>query len=293
MNSIPGSGFNTPGFTLFDPNQFGQREFPQKNHFAQSSISQTSQYERITAADRLQKDITLETAEGDTVTISYQKNTAFLAEKYNAVYQKNSLQQNDRGILQEQLRAQVYSEFFAYSQEEQFSLAITGDLNEDEQRDIREALERIDKLMLETMSGGDIFAGAPEATGIIDLENISAVEADYRYRSLITIEEVAQANSITNYTGDRVPSASAATSPSSPMDRLQELIDKMAQIVEEQISEKKLPAAMFKRPVEQLFADHIARLHEVEGDGPQPSLIQDAFRFLGDRLLQNIEEMEP
>ncbi len=304
MNSIPGSGLNAHGLNLFDPNQFGQRDLSQKNQFTNSSVSQAMQYERVTAASSWQKDITLETVEGDTVTISYQKDTAFLSEKYDALYQNNSLQQSDRGIMQQQQWAHIHSELFAYSQEEQFTLTVAGDLNEDEQRDIREALERIDKLMIETMQGGDIFAGAEEAAGIIGLENIAAVEADYRYRSLITIEEVAQANSITNtnYGSDGalddnlselLAPISSFAAPATPMERLQELIDEMAEIIGKQVSDKKMPPDQFLLPVEQLFADHIERFNsEAEPDDPQARLFQDTFRFLGEGLLQKIENMQ-
>ncbi len=304
MNSIPGSGLNAHGLNLFDPNQLGQRDLSQKNQFTNSSVSQAMQYERVTAASSWQKDITLETVEGDTVTISYQKDTAFLSEKYDALYQNNSLQQSDRGIMQQQQWAHIHSELFAYSQEEQFTLTVAGDLNEDEQRDIREALERIDKLMIETMQGGDIFAGAEEAAGIIGLENIAAVEADYRYRSLITIEEVAQANSITNtnYGSDGalddnlselLAPISSFAAPATPMERLQELIDEMAEIIGKQVSDKKMPPDQFLLPVEQLFADHIERFNsEAEPDDPQARLFQDTFRFLGEGLLQKIENMQ-
>ncbi len=318
MNSISGSGFNVPGFNPFDSGQAGQGELSQKNQSTNSSILQISEYQRVTAASSMQKDIALATAEGDTVTISYQKNTAFLAEKYDAFYQKDSLSRNDNEILQQQQWVRVHSELFAYSRDEQFTLAISGDLNEDEQRDIREALERIDKLMLETMSGGDILAGSQAAAGIIGLENISAVAADYRYRSLVTIEEAAQANSITQYVGKGIPddnlsgipgsmstmpspalssslSPSFAASPATPMERLQELIDKMTQIVEKQISDKKMSPDQFLLPVEQLFDDHIARLDGLESEsdaeaenGPHPSFFQDVFSFLRDGLLQQI-----
>jgi hypothetical protein len=157
--------------------------------------------------------------------------------------------------------------------------------------------------MIETMQGGDIFAGAEEAAGIIGLENIAAVEADYRYRSLITIEEVAQANSITNtnYGRDDVldDNLSELLAPMSsnadfatPMDRLQELIDAMAQIIAEPVSDKKIEPDQFLLPVEQLFADYIERLDEVELDDPQARLFQDTFRLLGDGLLQKIGEMQ-
>jgi len=306
MNSIPGSGLNAQGFTLFDPSQFGKRDLAQKNQFSNSSVSQAMQYERITAASSMEKDITLETAEGDTVTISYQKDTAFLAEKYDAIYQKSFLQQRDGSVVSQQQWAHMHSELFAYSQEEQFTLTIAGDLNEDEQRDIREALERIDKLMIETMQGGDLFVGAEEASGIVGLENIAAVEADYRYRSLITIEEVAQVNSITdtNYGSNGVldgnlgefsaPISSDAVS-AAPRDHLRELIDEMAEIIEKQISDKKIDPDRFILPVDRLFADHIEQLNqeEPEPEVSQARFFQDTFRFLGDGLLQEIENMRP
>lgn len=299
MNSIPVFGLNAPGRIFSDQNQHGERDLSGDIHSANSSFSQASKYERITAASSLQKDISLKTAEGDTVTISYQKDTAFLNETYDALYLKNSLMQSDRGTLLQQQQAQVHSELLAYSQEEQFSLTISGDLNEGEQRDIREALERIDKLMLETMAGGDLFAGAEDVAGIVGLENIAAVAADYRYQSLITIEEVSQATSTTKYIGegtlnDRLSDFfnSIATPSATPADRLGELVDEMAQILREQISEKKLLPEQFILPVEQLFADHDERFARAEPDSDQPRAIQEVFKFLGNGILQKIEEMQ-
>ncbi len=247
---------------------------------------------RVTASTSLSKDITIETAEGDKVTLSYRNDTSFQAASYDALYQRNSLVNGENGDLMHQRTTQSHTDIFSYSQESRFSLTVEGDLNEQERKDIREALERIDKLMIDTLQGGDLLHGAKDAAKIIALESIAAVDADYRYQSLVTIEEMTQVASISNYgdsgaledglSGLKLPEPS-----SSSMEQAQELIDRMAEFIEEWAAEKKLKTEHFLRPVEKLFADHLERL----GDKPQAQRHQELFRYLGKGLLEQIREM--
>ena len=247
---------------------------------------------RVTASTSLSKDITIETAEGDKVTLSYRNDTSFQAASYDAFYQRNSLVNGENGDLVHQRTAQSHTDIFSYSRETRFSLTVEGDLNEQERKDIREALERIDKLMMDTLQGGDLLKGAQDAAKIIALESIAAVEADYRYQSLATIEEMTRAASVSNYgdSGALEDSLSGPESPelpSSSMDQIQELIDRMAEFIEEWADEKKLKPEHFLRPVEKLFADYIERLE----DNPQAQRRQELFKYLGEGLLEQIRDM--
>lgn len=246
---------------------------------------------RVTAATSLSKDVTIETAQGDKVTLSYKNDTSFQAASYDSLYQKSSLVNGEKGELMQQQIAQSHSDLFAYSQESQLSLSVEGDLNEQERQDIREALERIDKLMMETLQGGDLIQGAQDAVEIIALESIATVDADYRYQSVVTIEEMTQVSSVANYgdsgalekgdSGLKLPDR-----PSSSRDQVQELIDRMAEFIEDWAAEKKLKPEQFIRPLEKLFADHLARLE----DKPRTRSQQELFKGLGQGLLKQIKK---
>ena len=154
------------------------------------------------------------------------------------------------------------------------------------------ALEIIDKLMMDTLQGGDLLKAAHDAAKILELESIDTVDADYRYQSLITIEEMTQLTSVSNYGDsgalkDGLSGLELPERPSSSMDQVQELIDRMAEFIEEWAAEKKLKTEHFLRPMEKLFADHLERFE----DKPQAQHHQELFRFLGKGLLKQIREM--
>ena len=247
---------------------------------------------RVTSATSLSKEISLQTAEGDKVTISYRNDTRFQAASYDAVYREASLTRGPDGALMHQRRTQFHADLFAYSQERRSSLSVEGDLNDQERQDIREALERIDRLMIDTLQGGDLRQGAHEAAGIIGLESIAAVDVDYRYQSFIAVEEMRQAASVSRDESlgpqeETFSSFSVATHSSSSMDQLRELIDRMAAIIEDQVVGKKLKPDHFIRPLEKLFADHLERLE----DEPQARQPSEIFRFLGQGLLERVGKM--
>ena len=268
----------------------------------QSSLSGNSQPEnsytslalkaaRVTASTSLSKDITIETDEGDKVTLSYKNDTRFQAASYDAFYQRNTLVNGENGNLMHQQTAQSYTDIFSYSQENQFSLSIEGDLNQQERKDIRKALEIIDKLMMDTLQGGDLLKAAQNAAKILNLESIDTVDADYRYQSLVTIEEMTQVTSVSNYgdSGVLEDSLSGLELPerSSTEEQVQELIDRMAEFIEEWAAEKKMKTEHFLRPVEKLFADYLEKLE----DDPQAQAQKELFEYLGKGLLEQIRDM--
>ena len=274
------------------PNQLDRSLLSENSQPENSYSSLALKAARVTAATSLSKDITLETAEGDKVTLSYKNDTSFLAASYDALYQRNSLVNGENGDLMHQRTAQSHTDIFAFSQESRFSLTVEGDLNEQERKDLREALERLDKLMMDTLQGDDLLHGAQEAAEIIGLETIAAVDADYRYQSLISIEEMTQVASASNY-GDSgaleegLSGLELPERPSSSIEQVQKLIDRMAEFIEDWAAEKKLKPEHFLHPVEKLFADHIEKLE----DDPQTQAQKELFKYLGTGLLEQIRDM--
>ncbi len=273
------------------PKQLDQSALSGNSQPENSYTSLALKAARVTASTSLGKDITIETDEGDKVTLSYKNDTRFQAASYDAFYQRNTLVNGENGNLMHQQTAQSHTDIFSYSQETQFSLSIEGDLSEQERKDIRKALEIIDKLMMDTLQGGDLLTAAQDAAKILELESIDTVDADYRYQSLVTIEEMTQVTSVSNY-GDAgvledTPFRLELPERSSTEEQVQELIDRMAEFIEEWAAEKKLKTEHFLRPVEKLFADHLEKLK----DDPQAQAQQELFKYLGKGLLEQIRDM--
>ncbi|MCD6535082.1 MAG: hypothetical protein J7L25_13555 [Deltaproteobacteria bacterium] len=273
------------------PKQLDQSALSGNSQPENSYTSLALKAARVTASTSFSKDIAIETDEGDKVTLSYKNDTSFQAASYDAFYQRNSLVSGENGDLMCQQTAQSHTDIFSYSQETQFPLSIEGDLSEQERKDIREALEIIDKLMMDTLQGGDLLKAAQDAAKILELESIDTVDADYRYQSLITIEEMTQVSSVSNY-GDAealegTPSRLELPERSSTEERVQELIERMAEFIEEWAAEKKLKTEHFLRPVEKLFADHLGKLE----DDPEAQAQQELFKYLGKGLLEQIRDM--
>jgi uncharacterized membrane protein len=273
------------------PKQLDQSALSGNSQPENSYTSLALKAARVTASTSLSKNITIETDEGDKVTLSYKNDTRFQAASYDAFYQRNALVNGENGDLMRQQTAQSHTDIFSYSQETQFSLSIEGDLSEQERKDIRKALEIIDKLMMDTLQGGDLLKAAQDAAKILKLESIDTVDADYRYQSLVTIEEMTQVTSVSSY-GDSgaledTPSRLELQERSSTEEQVQELIDRMAEFIEEWAAEKKLKTEHFLRPVEKLFADHLEKLE----DDPQALAQKELFKYLGKGLLEQIREM--
>ncbi|MEA1923486.1 MAG: hypothetical protein U9N63_12615 [Pseudomonadota bacterium] len=273
------------------PKQLDQSALSGNSQPENSYTSLALKAARVTASTSLSKDIAIETDEGDKVTLSYKNDISFQAASYDAFYQRDSLINGENGDLMRRQTAQSHTDIFSYSQESRFSLSIEGDLNGQERKDIREALEIIDKLMMDTLSGGDLLQAAQDAAKILELESIDTVGADYRYQSLVTIEEMTQVASVSNYGDSGAPedtlSGLELPERSSTEERVQELIDQMAEFIEEWAVEKKLKTEHFLRPVEKLFADHLEKLE----DDPQSQAQRELFRYLGKGLLEQIRDM--
>ncbi|MBN2810178.1 MAG: hypothetical protein JXR80_11850, partial [Deltaproteobacteria bacterium] len=149
---------------------------------------------------------------------------------------------------------------------------------------------------------------------IKELESIATVEADYRYQSLVTIEEMSRVSSAADYGNVGAlrpgafesgylegglpglglidspafrPDSRPASRPDFQKDQIQDLIDRMAEVIKEWEAEKKLKPEQFIRPLEKLFADHLEKLK----DNPQAHARQELFRELGDGLLDQVRNM--
>lgn len=130
------------------------------------------------ASRQEQSSITIVTAEGDKVTI----NKAF-SEQTNAMTYDRFARTSDGQL-------KVHADSLNYSRTDQFAFSVEGDLNEQELRDIRKALNMTDRLMPQ-MARGDMDALGKSVEKFASLSTLSSLDASYQYSEQIQVSEYA------------------------------------------------------------------------------------------------------
>ena len=119
---------------------------------------QASQSLRLAAVSEVSKDITLHTKEGDTVTLSMDRETVAVygRDARMSIDQQYAVTADGEQFAQERMATETQA-WFGLESSQEITLTVEGDLSREEMRDIRKALRRIDRLI------GKSFG--PEAAG--------------------------------------------------------------------------------------------------------------------------------
>lgn len=289
MNSI--SAFNAPAV--------GSR--------SASFAASASDYFAVHALSTMDKNISLETAEGDKVTLSSASQTAFKYESYQSQSETRGRGElpppRDQapsqpasaagppllpGLYEYQSMEYQSAELFAFNRQSDFNLTIEGELSEEEWAEIRQALASIDEIMTAALNGEDPVANAEKAVALLELDTISSLEADYRYRSLTVIESRQNYTATGSLTGpaEGLGSRLAQADPVAAAERIQELLDKLTAALDEARDHGVEPKRL-RTPVEELFARYEQKLDE----RPEWAERRGLFKQLG-RGLQDWFERE-
>jgi hypothetical protein len=177
---------------------------------------QASERLRMAAVTEHGQDIVLHTKEGDTVTLSLERKTV-------AVYGRDarlSLQRYaavDDGGRQAAVGdlAAESREWFGFEDRREFALSIEGDLNRNEVRDIRKALQRIHRLMDRTF--GRVPGKAASRAGLAGLESLAGVEVRAQEtRSLLATRSTSVTALTYGTDGQFTPGSEAPPVPEAP-----------------------------------------------------------------------------
>lgn len=204
---------------------------------------------RLAAVSESSQDIVLHTKEGDTVTLSMDRETVAVYGRDARVAISQRYRANDEGdhSAEERLAGES-QEWFGLQTTRDISLSIEGDLSEDEMRDIRKALHRIDGLIgrsLGTFSGHGM--GTRQA-GLAGLDTLSGIEVDIQNsRTILAARSMNIA--ATTYNADGRTLAVPDHPTESPAPLWQAAADEAAGIVEE----TGIDPAHFKDPLHDLF----------------------------------------
>jgi hypothetical protein len=136
---------------------------------------------------------------------------------------------------------------------------VSGDLNEQELKDIKKAIKGIDKIMTDLLYGGDMVKATAKASKIRDLDTISGLEANYRYEKEVIVEQTS-IKEVTTYSRQGLAETSPLTKNTNYPNHLKTLIDKLASIVKK----SGLEPSRFHNPIKRLFSNYRNDLHEKE-----------------------------
>jgi hypothetical protein len=150
----------------------------------------TSSY-GLSVYSRESMDVTFRTTEGDTVTLSLQSQSKATYEHLLQANQKGGLAANDD---------------LDISTEEKFAVSVSGELNDEEMKDLSKAIHVVEKMNSEFLSGRGDKAIASQS-GFANLETIESVDSYFTLDrainrlsapSLAIAEEAEQGSSVTS-----------------------------------------------------------------------------------------------
>jgi len=205
--------------------------------FTPSSLSgqefQASQSLRLAAVSEVSKDITLHTKEGDTVTLSMDRETVAVygRDARMAVGQQFAANADGDQFAQERISAET-REWFGFESSQEITVTVEGDLSREEMQDIRKALRRIDRLIGKSfgMQAGGRRGHGP--AGLARLGTLAGIEVDVRQSRTIMAAQSTSISALT-YGADRRTTDNPAQPLETTVPAWQAAADEAAAIVEE------------------------------------------------------------
>lgn len=230
--------------------------------YTQSFSNRSLQVNQIAAASQMEKDITIYTDEGDKVTLSFESEKSV----YYANYQGQTRQVQELGLqnaaaLQMQQVA-VSGEMLAMNNNSNFAIAVEGDLNDQELKEIKTALQKIDTLMTDILYRNDTARMATTTAELRQLDSLVGIEADYQYKKA----EMVQQSTLS----DR----SETVRTKAPVDshrrsgRRRVPIRRMLNDLIQRVKASGVKPRMFARPLKELFKDFSGHMNSPHRTSP-------------------------
>lgn len=148
-------------------------------------------------------DITIVTAEGDTVTLSSSKSAELTFSTYDAQGQVGGSSAQFSGMSAELHRTSA------------FSMSVDGDLNKEELKDIRRAIRTIQKAANDVLKGHEEKAAARTAK-LANLDQIASIDAELEFNQEVSVTRIsAQSNAAAIPESTEAPAPTPAPAPTS------------------------------------------------------------------------------
>jgi len=216
---------------IASPNAF--ELFPSNSPALSGREVQASQSLRLAAVSEISKDITLYTKEGDTVTLSMDRETVAVygRDARMAIDQQYAVNADGDHFAHEGVDAET-REWFGFESSQEISVTVEGDLSREEMRDIRKALRRIDRLIGKSFGPEGAGRRGHGSAGLSRLDTLSGIEVDVRQSRTILAAQSSMISTLSYGTDGRA--AESLIEPNAPpVPAWQAVADEAAGIVEE------------------------------------------------------------
>ncbi len=252
----------------FNPSGLSSRQ----NALSDAQFSSYVRQQSVSAHESLNAGLTIKTKEGDLVTLNSNSYAQLDAYSYNS---KGVVQTEDGTAVVKQNHREI-----TLSSGESFSFSIVGDLNEQELEDIEDIVKNIDGI-IEEMAQGDMDDAVALALNMGGYDSVSEYSADISYEksySQTTQTQATQATLEDPHTSLEhrdMPAPSYAsdsiTENTQPWRQINHSVENFSKLIEkiaeqlEGMEEKQLAKA--KDPVDTLFAHHLGKVKNNNGNG--------------------------
>ena len=214
----------------------------------------------LNMVEKLEAGLTIQTREGDVVSLSSESFAQFASSEYNS-----------RGIVQARdssLHQNFHQRTIALYTEESFSFSVQGDLNEQELADIDAIIQGIDGIIGQ-MAAGNMDDAVSQALEMDTFDSISMYAADISFVQQYAYQETIQSGAKTD-----MPAASGRSRlHDTPVPKNSaSFTDKMAKFLEKQ---QDMPVAKAAPGLDALFRHHQKQLPKAqnpEAQSPEGSL---------------------
>ncbi len=190
--------------------------------------------EQVSLSRRMTSDLTIQTREGDVVTLS----SGSFTDISSFTYDRRGRIASEEGVLAFRVQQQAIT--LRSGQRLEFS--VKGDLNAAELADIEEILSGVDGIMQE-MAGGDMESAVEKALMMGGYDTVSAFTADMRYESTFRAVSETRLHQLPQKIEQRQPDLS---------EKIRTLSDRLKEELE--------------RPLESLFSRHLGKWGEGKED---------------------------
>lgn len=226
--------------------------------FTPSSLSgqklQASQILRLASVSEISQDITLQTKEGDTVTLSMDRETVAVygRDARMSIDQQSAVNADGEQFTQQHVSTETQA-WFGLESSQELTLTVEGDLSREEIRDIRNALRRIDRLIGRSFKPETAGRRGHRPAGPARLGTLAGIEIDVQQSRMIMVAQSTNLSALTYGANGQT-----AENPAQPIETTapewQAVADETAAIV----AETGIHPERFVDPLRDLFS-HWAR----------------------------------
>ena len=243
---------------------------PRQNTLPDARFSSYIQKQSLSAYESLDAGLTIQTKEGDLVTLTSNTYSEFDAFMYDS-----------KGVLQTETGKAVVTQNIreiTLTSGESFSFSVVGDLSEEELGDIEAIVKGIDQVIAQ-MTQGDMGGAVAKALSMDGYDTVAMYSADISYQKSYAMTSEVQAETVKTMPGSEILPKEENTIPSiidffpenyrprnkkhNIINYIDKFIEKMAKDLEK-VDEKLIDK--IQKPIDKLFRSHLKDAKKNHGE---------------------------